>query len=364
MPGYRESARWLYRVTRAGLPGPCVALVSVTFLLCLPPVMAQVSAAGLPGVRQGGAVFVEVGAIARALGVVAVVDGQTLTWRGPTGTVTLFGGSPDALASSPSVPAGVPSGGATANLVNAPPAREGAPVGEVALSAPVLVRSDGWFVPLDALPLFGIDPPADVRSPTELVLPGVGSLAIVLQQGAAGAPPVLALEEDPAAAGSAAPAPLAVGGADLRLREGPSPDGGLGWEVVGDPLAGVRFFGAEGSSVLLLDLALVPLAAPELTEAVNRALDDVAADGADRLLLLVGVTSDERELGTELRFEQADHLVTVEDGRRLVLVAGDPFAVSPGAPVAAAVLLPPEFNLYRPMTVVWEGVHAEVRFRR
>ena len=70
-------------------------------LLCVFGWAAGQEPATVAAEARGDTVLVEVASLARALGVVAHVDGNVLTWRGPNGPVTLFGGTPDALAHLP-----------------------------------------------------------------------------------------------------------------------------------------------------------------------------------------------------------------------------------------------------------------------
>ncbi len=264
----------------------------------------------LPALQRGG-VSVDVPTLARAMGVVATEGGNVLTWRGPGGVVTLFAGSSDALVQQV--------GWAHAE--------------DVSLSAPVIVQDSRWFVPLDALPLLGLDPPAG-PAPSAVALPDGRSLPLVFA-----APP-------------AAPGPPAAA------------LGRSGWEPAEAPLAGVRFFDGAGVSLLLVDLALVPLAAPQLTRDVDRVLDRVSEAGADHVLLLVVVAEHEAAWEPVLVFEQDGRRLEVRQPHRLLVELGEAGLVTPDAPAVGAVLLPPTFSLYRPLQVEWGGTAAEVRFRR
>lgn len=260
---------------------------------------------------RGATVYLEALELGRALGVVAHADGHVLTWRGFNGPVTLFAGSADALVQFPG------DAGTT----------------DVALAAPVLQREGSWYVPLDALPLFGVEVPPFTGRPTHLPLPNGSELGLRYREDA-----------------PAVPAPVVTGRAS--------------WELAQAPLAGVRFFDGEGASLLLVDLALVPLAEPSLTSEVDRAIDRARESGGDHVLLLLVTAVDELPWDPTIRFRQDGRALEVSTPYRLLVEAGQEGAVSPSEPVLGAVLLPPAFSLYREMEVEWAGVSAVVRFRQ
>lgn len=297
----------------------CTALL-ITALLGPPGPLGYAAAQGspqLPATSRGETVYLELQSLARALGVVTSADGDVLTWRGAGGPVTLFAGSPDALTQGAHGPT------------------------EVSLSAPVLMGAAAWYVPLDALPLLGVEVPGQTARPAQLALPDGRQLEL-------GYVAAAELGLAPSAAASAAPPPIA---------------GLASWEEVEAPLAGVRFFDGEGVSLLLVDLALVPLAAPELTSAVDRAVDRAQEAGSDHVLLLLVTALAERPWEARLTFEQEGRRLEIAAPYRLLVQEGGA-TVSPDAPAVAAVLLPPAFSLYRPMRVTWAGTEASVRFRR
>lgn len=293
------------------------ALLLLLLWLVLGPACSGVKAQSvteLPAVQQGATTYLQVEALARALGVVATADGDSLTWRGPGGTVTLFAGSPDAL-----VPVGSSADG-----------------GAVALAAPVLSISGGWYAPLDALPLLGVEvPPFSGRLES---LP-LGGSALPLRYQA------------PAAVGAAADRGTFAGAA-------------AGAELVEPPLSGVRFFDGEGVSLLLLDLALVPLAHPSLTREVDLVLESVGRTGSDRVLLLIVTALEERVWEASLAFEQEGRRIEVRPPNRLVIAKGSEGTVTPAEPVVGAVLLPPTYSPYRELRVEWAGGAADVLLRK
>lgn len=299
-------------------------LVSIAALVitCTAVTQNSLSAAAF---MRGEVLYVQVTPLARALGVVAYGEGGVLTWRGPFGPVTLFAGSPDALAQVPD--------------------RTGPT--DVALSAAVLELSSGWFVPLDALPLLGVDVPANTTRPEQFELPDGRALPLeYVRADSLGLEPPNNAVTLPGAAGASVTS------------------GRASWEVAEAPLVGVRFFDGEGVSLLLVDLALVPLARPELVGEVDLALERAREAGSDHVLLLMVTSVTERPWSPLLVFHQDERRTEVRPPYRLVLESGDEGEVTPSSPVIGAVLLPNSFSLYRPMRVEWAGAEAEVRFRR
>jgi hypothetical protein len=257
------------------------------------------------GEVRGGAVYVDAASLAVALGHVVTSDGPTLTWRGPEGVVTFFGGSSEVLLQRPG---------------------DGGPQ-EWSLAAPAVAGpgggAAGWLLPLDAVQLLGV---AAEETPDGAALHGPGGETILLTLPA----PALAT-------GYGAWEPVSLGAA-----------------------AGVRFFSGD-QSLLLLDLDLLPLAYPEATAAVDEA---AARAGSDNALLLVASALVTGELDTELTFSQDGRELAVRAPYRVHVFRGDPAALAPGAEVVAVVLLPQTFSLYRPLTVSWAGVEATVTLRR
>lgn len=287
--------------------------------------------------ERGATTYVEVAALARAMGVVAHADGNVLTWRGTNGPATLFASSADALMHFPG---------------------DAGPT-DVALAAPVLVVTGAWYVPLDTLPLFGIEvPPFGGRlerlplgSGRELVLDYVSVEAETRSPSTIDAPG----NASDADAGQTDPRP----GAPT-----PGTTGRASWEPAEAPLAGVRFFDGDGVSLLLVDLALVPLAQPGLTGDVDRAMDRAQEAGSDHVLLMMVTAVADLAWSPVLVFEQDGRRMEVRTPYRMLLETGDESSVGPGSPVLGAVLLPPSFSLYREMRVEWAGAQAVVRFRK
>ncbi len=302
------------------MPAPArarnAAIAFLTVLLMSNIGSAQAEARGsVRASRHAGTVFVELTDLARAAGVVATASGEVLTYRGPLGVVTFFAGSSAGLQQRPG---------------------DSGPT-DVSFSAPVVRSGAEWWAPLDALELLGVAPdPAG--SAVDLV---DGVVAPLTQEPFPGSAP----EEPPAQA------------------EGDDPT----WEV-GELAAGVpvlRFFdGTVG--LTLMDLALLPLARPDLTAQVDAALDTARESGGarDNLLLLQVNAAEASAWDSTLRFAQGDRELEVRYPYRLLLQVGSHETVGPDAPVAGVVLLPAGFDLYRPLRVEWAGVSAEVSFRR
>lgn len=295
------------------------ALLATLLLVSLLQVAAAQVATAVPAFERGGTLFVGATSLARAMGVVATAAGNAFTWRGDEGVVTLFAGSADALTQLP--------GALDAT--------------EWALSAPVVTAGDEWFVPLDALQLLGVALPPDPGAlPGWLTLPDGRRLTLEAR-----APPG-AERRQPAGAAAVAPPSRAH------------------WELAEEPLPGVRFFDGAGVSLMLVDLALVPLAAPELTRQVDQVIDAAAGAGSDHLLLLLVTALGEGTWDAELAFEQGGRRLEVGHPYRLLVQQGEAGTVAPDRPVVGAVLLPAVFSLYRPMTIEWGGQAAEITFRR
>ncbi len=317
------SSPWLLRV------------VAVLALLGSPAAFAQ-SLEALPAAVEAGTVYVSLQPLARALGVVATPNANSLTWRGHQGVVTFFDAAPEALLQAAS----------------------GGEPQEWSLSAPVHVVGNEWFVPLDALQLLGLALPTNLGSaPTSLTLPGGRDVRLeyrasittgLAANGAGGA-----AADDPTGSGD-------PGGSSEMLALSRA-----GWELadVGTALPALRFFDDNGVSLMLVDMVLVPLAFPELTKLVDAAADAAAAASGDQPLLLLVTALHPSEWPARLRFVQGERTLEVDHPYRLLLQLGSAEKVSPTAPAAGVVLLPPGFNLYRPLRVEWGGVSAEVTFR-
>lgn len=288
----------------------------IAFALLSAGVASAQESRAVRATRFLGSDMVELTSLARAAGVVATEAGVALTYRAAGGVVTFFADSNVALQQKPGDPATT----------------------EVALSAPVLRLMDGWWAPLDALEFLGVGPsPGDAS----VILPG-------------GAATPLRYETLPTDEGRAEPA-------------GVTADSAVGWEIneLGPGVSVLRLYSGE-AELTLLDLPLLPLARPDLTREVDAALDAAGAAGAarDSVLLLQVVSISDSEWNPALTFTQGDRVLEVRYPYRLLLQAGGPDVVGPGAPVAGVILLPPAFDLYRPLGVQWDGVSAEVAFRR
>lgn len=302
--------------------------LALVLLLVLGSALAQGGGA-VRAFERGATVYVEVAALARALGVVTQADRNVLTWRGPDGPVTLFADSADTLVHFPG---------------------DAGPT-DVALAAPVLVPEGEWFVPLDALPLFGIQVPLFQVRPAGLATAAGQELTLEYLAGPPGTGEAPAEEPYPAVGES-------NGG------HTPGTTGRASWEALEAPLAGVRFFDGDGVSLLLADLALVPLAAPALTGEVDGAMDKAREAGNDHVLLLMVNAVADLTWSPLLVFEQDGNRMEVRSPYRMLIEAGEEGLVSPSQPVLGAVLLPPSFSLYRDMAVEWAGSRAVVRFRK
>ncbi len=261
------------------------------------------------GISRGGVTYVALLPIARALGDITQVGQGSLTWRANAGVLTVFAASPDALLQRP--------GDAVAQ--------------EISFAAPVLLEEGQWFVSADALSAVAVQ-----LSGNSVVLPDGRQLSLTLP-------------------------PSARTGDDGRSEV----------ETLDHGLAALRFFapagGVEGSleedgaSLMLTDLSLLALLVPEQAEAVNAAVEAV---GSDKPLLVVVTALQPEDWEAALRFQQGERSIEVRYPYRLKLIGGSAEQVGPDAPVTAVVLLPASMSLYRPVTVTWQGLSAEVTFRR
>lgn len=257
--------------------------------------------------------YVEAHSLAMVLGDVVTVTGKTLTWRGREGVATFFDGSSVALLQRPGD--GGPTEWPLSAAVRADRPESGG------------VGGSGWYVPLDAVQLLGV---ATQERDGEVILyaPDGSRLEVVVP-----------------------PAPQQLAG----------PDAGTAWEPVQLGAAtGVRLFSHE-QSLLLLDLDLLPLAYPEAMDVID---DAAHRAGDDHALLLIGAALTEGQLSTAITFGQDGRHLEVAAPYRFHVFRGDPGAIGPGQEVAAVVLLPATFSLYRPLSVSWSGVEATITFRR
>lgn len=288
-------------------------IIAALLLLALPA--ASVVAQGgrsVRAARHAGAAYAELTDLARAAGAVATAVDGVLTFRGALGVVTFFAGS-------------------TAGLMQRPTG--GGPL-DVSFSAPVVQYGAEWWAPLDALEYLGVEPSA---SGAALWLANGSEVALANEAFPGAPPPALAASADAA------------------------------WEVteLGAGVTALRFY--DGAVALtLLDLALLPLARPELTTAVDAALDAAWLSGAasDNVLLLQLVAAEATTWEATLRFSQGSRELEVRYPYRLLLQEGTADSVAPDSPVAGVILLPAGFDLYSPLGVEWGGVSAQVSFRR
>lgn len=279
---------------------PCLAPALLALLLAGSPVAAQ----QLPGLRLNGVVYVQVAAVAHALGDIVTPSDGSLGWRDAAGTLTLFADSADGLWQ--------PAGAARATAV--------------ALSAPARRRGGQWYVPVDALGMLGAR--FDGES---LALPGAGRHQLALP-----APP------RPGAGGRSEIADLGHGVPALRLFAA-----GAG--------------GADAAVVEIADLDLLPLVAPAGRGAIDAALDRI---GSDKPLLVAVSALQPVAWQAVFAFEQDGRRLEVRYPYRMHLLQGSSSRVAPGSPATAVVLLPAWFDLYRPIAVSWQGIHASITFRR
>lgn len=318
---------WVHAVLgswlRAALPAALVAVLGV--VLGVAPALGAVvhaQSGTVAGIRSSGTAYVDVAALAKASGEIVVEGERSLTWRAAGGVLTVFDGSPDGLlGTTASAAAGAGAGGAET-------AAGASTAEDVSFSAPVLVREGTWFVPVDALALVGLH---------------FGDGVVRLPDGR-----LLTLELPPP------PVAEASGSSEI--------------ETLAHGVVALRFFAPSGAapihpgaSLMLTDLGLLSLVEPDQAAAIDAASRSIGTDKG--LLLVVSSLHDER-WEPSLRFSQDGREIEVRSPYRLKLVRGSVEVVGPDTPVTGVVLLPPSFTLYRPLHVTWQGMSAEVTFRR
>ena len=254
--------------------------------------------------RVGGTLYTPAAPVARALGDILAPGEGSLTWRAGAGTLTVFAGSPDALWQA--------AGAARSSTLS--------------LSAPALLRDGRWYLPSDALETLGVRLEGD-----RLVLPGGRTLALEV------------------------PAPAVAGSG------GRSEVDDLGHGVPALRLFARDATGGDGVAVAIADLDLLPLVQPSQRDAIDGALERI---GRDKPLLVVVSSLAASAWEASFVLEQDGRSLPVRYPYRMRMVQGSSTRVGPDAPAAAVVLLPPWFDLYRPITVTWQGVRATVTFRR
>ena len=350
-----NSVRNAARVRRL-LLAALFALSPLWSLSLLPKLLplAQAQAQSVPavyGVVLQGTTYLDAASLRIALGDLVSEGGGILTWRGAQGVVTFFAGSADALLQTPG------NAGPDDWALSAPVLADMAPLATQDPGAPALLGAAGagWVIPLDAVQLLGV---AFERHGDGVVLHAhSGSFEVTMVA------PTLSNSGGSAAANSAAGPPSAdTSAAGPAGAQAATTTVGNGWEATTiNGVPALRFFSEPGKSLLLLDLDLAPLAFPEATTTVDGA---VAKAGSDHALLVVVTSLNQQAWSSSLTFEQDGAVLETRHPYRLRVYQGDPDSVAPDAAVAAVVLLPSSFSLYRPLVVTWESIRATVTFRR
>ncbi len=275
-------------------------------LLTLVPAatFAVARADAVAAIRVDGVLYAPAAPVARALGDILAPGRGSLTWRAGAGTLTVFDGSPDALWQA--------SGAASSSAL--------------ALSAPALLRGGHWYLPADALDTLGI-----ALDGSLLRLPDGRTLALSV--------PV------PPTAGSG----------------GRSEIDDLGHGVPALRMFAADASGGDGVAVAVADLDLLPLIDPSQRQQIDGALERI---GDDKPLLVLVSALTPSDWQASFVLEQDGRSLEIRYPYRMRMVRGSSRHVGPDAPAAAVLLLPSWFDLYRPITVAWQGVRATVTFRR
>lgn len=251
--------------------------------------------------REAGILYLAWSELAARLGYSTSGSEASLVVRTPGGILTVFAGSSEVLWSAP-----------------------GQGEAELSLAAPVVQREGRWWVPEDLL----------------------ATLELTVSEGALTTRDGRRLPLETLAAAPSAAAETAL--VDL-----------------GNRVTGLAFYapGAAGPdtlSLLVLDAGLLALVRPE----AQAALDAAEARFGDAHLLYFVVTA-LAEAGWTPQFvlEQSSARLELNYPFAVSLFSGDPARVTPEAPVSGVIVLPPSVNLRAPLTLVWQGLSGEVRFR-
>lgn len=259
------------------------------------------SAQEIAALNLAGARYVALDEVARALGWSTSDGGSSLTVRSGNGLLIVFEASPEVWWQ--------PQGG------------EG---GEVSLSAPVVRRQGGWFVPDEILGLMGLSIDG------EAILAGTRRLPLAY-------PPSIE------SAGT-----LAEG---LELGRG----------VRGLTLFAAGSAGAETMSLLLVDAALLGLAFP-----AQQAEIDVFVASLERgrpvYFALTALAASPWE--TALHISQHGRSAMLRYPLEVSVLEGEAGWVGPEAPVAGLIIFPDWVNLREPLVVRWGESEARFQFRR
>jgi len=307
-----------------------VPFVTVVLAVLLPAALlsaAAASAASVAGMRVGGVTYAAAEDVARALGDIVAAGEGSLTWRSGTGTLTVFQGSPDALFQ--------PAGAAEAQTIG--------------LSAPALLRGGRWWLPLDALDTLGVRVDG-----TTLTLPDGRRLTLTLPQ--------------PASDGSDGRSrvdALGTGVPVLRLFPGPGGPAASGGTAApsgtAQPSPSAAPSGTAGVAAMLADLDMLPLIDPAQRSVIDAALEGSAPD---KPLLVVVTALRPGSWQPTFTLSQGGRSLELRYPYRMRLVDGSADRVGPQSPASVLLLLPDWFNLFRPITVRWQGVSGTITFRR
>ena len=278
--------------------------VLVLLLAWLPVVRGQ-QQASVPATRVAGTPYAVLEPVLRALGYLSTPGEGSITVQSPDGVLTLFAGSPDGLW------AGVGAAGAE----------------EVSFAAPIILRADGWFAPLDTFGRLNVGVEADT-----LTLPDGRVLVLAF----------------PAASADAA------AGAQAEV------------EDLGNGLVGIRFFvpgvaGPDTVSLLITDLGLLVLAYPEQRRELGETLTEL---GQDRPLYFVLASLGESGWEPAFVLEQGGRSFETRHPFWVRILEGGAESVTPEAPVSGVILVPESSVLTLPLRITWGGVTGEVTFRR
>lgn len=250
--------------------------------------------------REAGILYLALDELSARLGYSTSEGGASFVARTPGGILTVFAGESEVLWSAP-----------------------GQGEAELSLAAPVVQREGRWWVPQDLLATLELTVTGEAVTTR-------GGRRIPLEFG----------ERRPAAA-------------ETALVE-------LGGGVTGLAFYAPGAAGPDTLSLLVLDAGLLALVRPEAQAALDAA---EARFGEAHALYFVVTALAEASWTPQFVLEQGSARLELSYPFAVSLFAGDPARVTPEAPVSGVIVLPPSVNLRAPLTLAWQGLSGEVRFR-
>lgn len=135
---------------------------------------------------------------------------------------------------------------------------------------------------------------------------------------------------------------------------------------LGSNVTGLTFYksgtaGKDTTSLLLMDMALMPRAFPDQQTYLETALAKFSM-GNPLYFVVTAVSNATWE--PLLVIEQNGRMVEYQHPANLTVLEGDAGRVSSDAPVSGVIVLPDWIDLRQPITVTWTGISAAVQYRQ